>query len=61
LTGTVNAAAGRVRIETFAKCGSLTHAAATFLRAIDFADDGFIGNAAYETHVYKLAALEVTR
>ena len=33
----------------------------TFMRAVDFADDGFVGNGAYETHLYKLAALEVHR
>jgi hypothetical protein len=36
-------------------------AAATLLRAVDFADDGFVGNAAYEAYLYKLAAIEVTR
>lgn len=38
-----------------------TTAAATFLRECDFADDGFIGNGAVGSHLYKLAALEVTR
>jgi hypothetical protein len=38
-----------------------TTAAATFLRACDFADDGFIGNGAVGSHLYKLAALEVKR
>ena len=36
-------------------------AAATFLRATNFADDGYVGNAAFEAYLYKLAALEVTR
>lgn len=38
-----------------------TLAASTFLRAFDFADDDFIGNGAIGVHLYKLAALEVTR
>jgi hypothetical protein len=38
-----------------------TTAAATFLRACDFADDGFIGNGAVGSHLYKLAALELKR
>lgn len=36
-------------------------AAATFIRAVEFAGDGFIGNAANDAFLYKLAALEVTR
>ncbi len=35
-------------------------AAATFLREVDFAGDGFLGNGATDTFLYKLAALEVT-
>jgi hypothetical protein len=35
-------------------------AAMTFMRAIDFASDGFVGNAATNAYLYKLAALEVT-
>jgi hypothetical protein len=31
----------------------------TFVRAIDFASDGFVGNAATNAYFYKLAALEV--
>jgi hypothetical protein len=38
-----------------------TTAAATLLRAIEFSDDGYVGNNAYEAYLYKLAALEVTR
>lgn len=37
------------------------HAVATYLRTVQFAGDGFVGNAASETFLYKLAALEVTR
>jgi hypothetical protein len=37
------------------------HAAATLLREIAFADDGFVGNGAVESYLYRLAALEVTR
>ena len=37
------------------------NAAATLIREIDFAPDGFIGNAASPAQIYKLAALEVTR
>jgi hypothetical protein len=36
-------------------------AAATFMRTVEFADDGFIGNGTSDTHIYKLAALEVRR
>jgi 2OG-Fe(II) oxygenase superfamily len=37
------------------------HAAAmTFVRAIDFANDGFVGNGATSSYIYKLAALEVS-
>jgi len=35
-------------------------AAATFVRDVDFAGDGFLGNGATESFLYKLAALEVT-
>jgi hypothetical protein len=37
-----------------------TAAAMTFVRAIDFAGDGFIGNGATSSYIYKLAALEVS-
>ncbi len=37
------------------------NAAATFLRTADHAPDGFIGNGADSSYLYKLAALEVTR
>lgn len=36
-------------------------AAATFQRSIDFSDDGFVGNGAVSSFLYKLAALEITR
>ncbi len=36
-------------------------AAATILGAIEFATDGFVGNGAVESYLYKLAALEVER
>ena len=36
-------------------------AAATLIREVEFAGDGFIGNAASDAYLYKLAALEVTR
>jgi hypothetical protein len=36
-------------------------AAATLLCEIEFASDGFVGNAAVESYLYRLAALEVTR
>jgi hypothetical protein len=37
-----------------------TAAATTFVRAIDFAADGFVGNGATSAYIYKLAALEVS-
>ncbi len=37
------------------------NAAATFLRAADHAADGFIGNGADSSYLYKLAALEIIR
>jgi hypothetical protein len=36
-------------------------AAATFVCALEFAGDGFVGNGAYDAYLYRLAALEVTR
>ena len=36
-------------------------AVATFRRALDLAEDRFVGNAAYGAFLYRLAALEVTR
>jgi len=36
-------------------------AATTFLREVDFAGDGYLGNGAVESYLYKLAALEITR
>lgn len=36
-------------------------AAATLMCEIEFATDGFVGNAACDAHLYKLAALEVSR
>lgn len=36
-------------------------AAATLVSELEFAGDGYVGNAAYEAFLYRLAALEVTR
>lgn len=36
-------------------------AAVTMLRTIEFSEDGYVGNGSVESHLYRLAALEVTR